>query len=92
MSIISCLIGINHISFGLDLTKMTNSKLYFAYLSKFSLLNVIFQTGANSAFHEAIGETIILAAMTTANRKRLGFVSAQNLKNASEIVLERKQH
>jgi hypothetical protein len=50
------------------------------------------QTGANSAFHEAIGDTIILAAMTTAHRKRLGFDSAQYLKNTSPIVVERMQY
>ena len=33
----------------------------------------IFKTGANSAFHEAVGDTITLAAMATQHRQRLGF-------------------
>ena len=31
------------------------------------------QSGANSAFHEAVGDSIVYAAMATQHRRRLGF-------------------
>ena len=40
-----------------------------------------YQSGANSAFHEAIGDTIIYAAMSTQHRKRLGFISSDKSSN-----------
>lgn len=36
-------------------------------------IHLLKQSGANSAFHEAVGDTIVYAAMATQHRKRLGF-------------------
>jgi len=36
---------------------------------------VIFRSGANSGFHEAIGDTISLAVLTDTHLKNIGFIN-----------------
>ncbi|KAK4008097.1 hypothetical protein OUZ56_013252 [Daphnia magna] len=47
----------------------------------------LFRSGASSAFHEAIGDSIIYAAMTTQHRRRLGFLHSDNNVNQKDLEI-----
>ncbi|XP_046639551.1 angiotensin-converting enzyme-like [Daphnia pulicaria] len=55
------------------------------YFLTYSHQPFLFRSGASSAFHEAIGDTIIYAAMATKHRHRLGFVSTGNKTNPKDL-------
>ncbi|XP_057374872.1 angiotensin-converting enzyme-like [Daphnia carinata] len=57
------------------------------YFMAYSHQPFLFRSGASSAFHEAIGDSIIYAAMTTQHRRRLGFLNSDDNANQKELEI-----
>ena len=55
--------------------EMGHIEYYMAYSSQPS----VFKNGANSGFHEAIGDTIALSVMTTKHLARINLLNSANI-------------
>ena len=55
-----------------DLWTVHHEMGHIEYFMQYRHQGTLFRTGANAAFHEAIGDTITLSAMTTKHLKTIG--------------------
>ena len=59
---------------------MGHIEYYMAYRNQPS----IFKNGANSAFHEAIGDTIALSVLTTKHLKQIGLIESDEMSEGTK--------
>lgn len=58
------------------------------YYMQYEKQPMLFQEGANAAFHEAVGDTIALSAMTPAHLKAIGLIDKDEVDDDSDDISE----
>lgn len=62
-----------------DFYKVHHEMGHVEYFMSYKDQPTVFRTGAHSAFHEAIGDTIALSVFTRKHMKQLGFIDDETM-------------